>query len=211
MAFEGLIDDLKERWAEIPKWQKWIGYLILLFVVAFVYKMNVIDPINQKIAILSNQVNRKKARVAKLKLVEKRRDILKKEISKLEEEISKLEAKLPTGKEDVSNIIKSVAQDTGTIRIDLIQRGREETKKYYTKIGYSVVMSTRYPNFIKWCEHIVSAKRVLTIGDLSMVALDPVKKKVEERTDDKTVKKEVYLYPYTVQVNMQINAYMLKR
>ncbi|OMH41269.1 type 4a pilus biogenesis protein PilO [Desulfurobacterium indicum] len=215
MAFEGLLDDLKDRWAEIPKWQKWIAYVVVLIIAAYVYKMNVIDPINLKIEQLKRQISQKRVKVTRLLAVEKRRNELKKEIDELEAKIAALEIKLPTGNEEVSDIIKSIAKNTGNTEIGLIKRGKEQNKEYYNQIDYTVVMKTRFPNFIAWCESLVKANRIMTFGDMSMVGLTPEKKKmtIEKLFKGKEQKKEkeYYSYKYTVQVNLNLNAYTLKR
>ncbi|WP_456397655.1 type 4a pilus biogenesis protein PilO [Desulfurobacterium sp.] len=215
MAFEGLFDDLKDRWAEIPKWQKWIAYVVLLILVAYIYKMNVIDPINLRIEQLNRQVAQKRVKVTRLLAIEKRRDELKKEIAELEAKIAALETKLPTGNEEVSGIIKSIAKNTGNMEIGLIKRGKEQSKEYYNQIDYTVVMKTRFPNFITWCENLTKANRIMTFGDMSMVGLAPEKKKmtIEKLVNNKKQKKEkeYYSYRYTVQVNLNLNAYTLKR
>ncbi len=211
MAFEGLIEDLKDRWTEIPKWQKWIGYLFLLIAIIFVYKMQVLDPIEMRIKQLSMQVEQKRTRVAKLKIVEKRRDALNKEIAQLKDAIAKLESELPTGKEAVSNIIKAIAESVKSTKVEMIKRGKEKENEYYKTIDYSVILSSRYPNFISWCENIVKAKRVMTFGTISMVALDPKKKEIEIETDGKKEKRSIFIYPYTLQINLKLNAYTLKR
>ncbi|WP_457567396.1 type 4a pilus biogenesis protein PilO [Desulfurobacterium sp.] len=215
MAFEGFLGDLKDRWSEIPKWQKWIGYIVILIVIAFVYKMNVLDPLKLRVEQLNRQVAQKKVQVTRLLAVEKRRNELKKEISELRTRIASLESKLPTGREEVSGIIKSIAKNTGNTEVGMIRRGKEQSKEYYNQIGYKVVMKTRFPNFISWCKSIAKANRIMTFGDMSMIGLHPEKKKVtvEEVVDGKKVKKEkeYYSYKYTVQVNLNLNAYTLKR
>ncbi|WP_456438438.1 type 4a pilus biogenesis protein PilO [Desulfurobacterium sp.] len=215
MAFEGFLDDFKERWSEIPKWQKWIAYIVILIIILYVYKMNVIDPLNMKIEQLNRQISQKRVQVARLLAVEKRRNELKKEIVNLKSRIAALEAKLPTGREEVSGIIKSIAKNTGNTEIGLIRRGKEQSKEYYNQIDYTVVMKTRFPNFISWCKSLVKANRIMTFGDMSMVGLAPEKKKmtVEKIVNGKRQKKEkeYYSYKYTVQVNLNLNAYTLKR
>ncbi|WP_457569309.1 type 4a pilus biogenesis protein PilO [Desulfurobacterium sp.] len=215
MAFEGLVDDLKDRWAEIPKWQKWIAYVVVLILVAYVYKMNVIDPINLRIEQLNRQISQKRVKVTRLLAVEKRRNELKKEIAELEAKIAALETKLPTGNEEVSDIIKSIAKNTGNTEIGLIKRSKEQSKEYYNQIGYTVVMKTRFPNFIAWCKSLVEANRIMTFGDMAMIGLAPEKKKItiEKIVNGKEQKKEkeYYSYKYTVQVNLKLNAYTLKR
>jgi len=189
----GLYEELKERWEFIPKWQKWFGFVILLFIVYFFIYIQKIKPKEQKLSLLKHQFSELSLRVNRLKTVKKRGKLIKKEIKELNSKIEMLESKLPTGKEEVSKIIKSITGSDSGVRIDYIERKPPIERKYYVEIPYLVKLSFRYPDFISWCEKLSTTDRIINFSDMTLVSY---KEKGEM---------------YTVKAELTIKAYNLKR
>jgi type IV pilus assembly protein PilO len=195
-----LLISLYERWQEIPRWQKWliisaigVFVFILLYYIRIVPIQNTLQAEKRKMESLSLVVNR-------LKTIERRKLDLEKTIKKLERRIEQIEAELPSGKEDVSRIIKSISDADSGVRVVSIERGAPAEKKYYVEIPYSLKLKATYPEFISWCEKLSKAHRILNFGDLSIKAIDVNPEKEDAESGR-----------YTVFVELQIKAFNLKR
>jgi type IV pilus assembly protein PilO len=193
---------LYERWLEIPRWQKWliisaVGAVIfaLLYYVRIVPLQDTLEAEKRKMESLSLVVNR-------LKTIERRKLDLEKTIRKLERRIEQIEAELPSGREDVSRIIKSISDADSGVQVVSILRGAPAEKKYYVEIPYSLKLKATYPEFISWCEKLSKANRILNFGDISLKAIE-----VSLDKEDKTSDSE----RYTTLVELQIKAFNLKR
>jgi len=192
--------DLYERWMEIPRWQKWlviltVGLVIfsLLYYIRIVPLKDTLEAEKKKMESLSLVVNR-------LKAIEKRKLDLERTIRRLEKRIRQLESELPSGKEDVSRIIKSISNAGSGIQILSITRGAPIERKYYVEVPYSLKLKATYPEFISWCERLAKANRILNFGDVSLKAIDAESKEEKEGGGG-----------YTTLIDLQIKAFNLKR
>ena len=190
-----------ERVREIPRWQRWIAIIIIggILYLAFYYIQ--ITPLKENLQKLKRTRNTLLLTVNRLKAVEKRRRILTQEIAKLEKEIRDLESKLPTGTERVDEIIKSISSADSQMKIMSIRRLKPSEKKYYVETPYEVTLEGTYPHFLRWCEKLSKANRILAFGDISIEAV--------QRTGE--VNKKNKYSKDTIQVNMKIKAFNLKR
>jgi len=200
-SFEGI----KERWELIPRWQKWFGFAVLLCLIYFLVYVQQVKPRQQKMQVLKKQVEQLTLKVNRLKAVEKRKGALEKEIKELTLKIEALESKLPTGKEEVSKIIKAITKTGSHVRVDYIERKSPVQKQYYVEIPYLLKLSFRYPDFIAWCERLSSVDRIINFSDMTLVSFKGYgrnkgkkKQKLEERQ-------------FTVRANLIIKAFNLKR
>jgi type IV pilus assembly protein PilO len=191
---------LYERWVEIPRWQKWliisaIGIVIfaLLYYIRIVPLQDTLEAEKRRMESLSLVVNR-------LKTIEKRKIDLEKTIQKLERRIKRLESELPSGKEEVSKIIKSISDADSGVQVVSIVRGAPVEKKYYVEIPYSLQLKATYPEFISWCEKLSRANRILNFGDISLKALSTDSEKEKQENER-----------FTTLIDLQIKAFNLKR
>jgi len=191
---------LYERWVEIPRWQKWliisaIGIVIfaLLYYIRIVPLQDTLEAEKRRMESLSLVVNR-------LKTIEKRKIDLEKTIQKLERRIKRLESELPSGKEEVSKIIKSICDADSGVQVVSIVRGAPVEKKYYVEIPYSLQLKATYPEFISWCEKLSRANRILNFGDISLKALSTDSEKEKQENER-----------FTTLIDLQIKAFNLKR
>ncbi len=191
--------NLYERWLNLSRWQKWtvITVLgILLFAILYYIK---IKPLNETLLKKEREVARLKLLVSKLQIVEERKKALEKEIAKLREEIAQVELKLPTGKEEVSQIIKSITDADSGMEILSIKRMEPRDKKYYREYPYKVELKGNYPDFVKWCEKLSQANRIINFGTIEVRAL-PLSEVERDRN-----------YKDTVKVRLDVKAFTLKR
>jgi len=191
---------LYERWVEIPRWQKWliisaVGLVIfvLLYYIRIVPLQDTLEAEKRRMESLSLVVNR-------LKTIERRKLDLEKTIRRLEGRIKQLEAELPSGKEEVSRIIKSISDADSGVQVVSILRGAPVEKKYYVEIPYTLKLKATYPEFLSWCEKLAKANRILNFGDVSLKAIGSESKKEKESSDR-----------YTTLIDLQIKAFNLKR
>ena len=122
---------------------------------------------------------------------------LEKEINALKKELETIEEKLPTGKEEVSKIIRSISDADSRVTVVSIKRSSPVSKKYYVEIPYNVELKSTYPQFVRWCEKLSKSDRIINFGDLSIRAAKPER---EENTEN-----------HTINVSLQIKAFNLKR
>jgi len=188
-----LYERFQERWELIPRWQKWFGFITFLFILYFLIYIQQIKPKQQKVALLKQQLTQLSLKVNRLRTIERRKVLLEKKLKSLNSKIEALETKLPTGKEEVSKIIKSITDSDSGVRVDYIERKSPVEKKYYVEIPYLLNLSFKYPDFISWCEKLSTTDRIINFSDMTLVSS---KKKGE---------------PYTVKAKLTIKAYNLKR
>ena len=192
------LSSIYEKWLHLPRWQKWILIALIGVLVFFGYYYLKVVPLKEELQSKQRQVERLRLTVSKLKAIERRKKDIEKEIEELNKKIAQIESKLPTGKEEVSQIIKSItsAADSQMV-IALIKKEKQENQKYYVAYPYKVELIGTYPNFIRWCEKLSRADRIINFGDMKITSLSEKKKKE---------------YPgATVDVEMSIKAFTLKR
>ncbi|WP_456436122.1 type 4a pilus biogenesis protein PilO [Thermovibrio ammonificans] len=199
------LSSLYEKWIETPRWQKWILILFLgalLLGLLYYYK---IVPLQQELARKRAQADTLALTVSRLKVFEKRRAAVQKEINQLEKQIAAIEKKLPTGNEEVSQILKSITGADSGMVIRFIKRDKPHSSKYYVAYPYTVQLAGTYPNFVRWCERLSKVDRILNFGDISIVSYKKKpsglpRKGEEERSPG-----------YTVVATLKIKAFTLKR
>ncbi|SMP04601.1 type IV pilus assembly protein PilO [Desulfurobacterium pacificum] len=191
-----------ERIKEIPRWQRWIAIIIIGGILYLLLYSTQITPLKENLQRLEKNRNTLLLSVNRLKAVEKRRNVLKQEIAKLENEIRSLESKLPTGTEKVDEIIKSISSADSQMKIMSIKRSNPTQKKYYVETPYQITMIGTYPHFLRWCEKLSKANRILAFGNISIKA---IQRTGEVGTDKNSSTKD------TIQVDMKIKAFNLKR
>ena len=200
-----LWEDLKERWELIPRWQKWLGFVILLCFAYYLVYIQQISPKRQRMQVLGKQLGQLTLKVNRLKAVEKRKQALEKEIKELTLKIEALESKLPTGKEEVSKIIKAVTKANSHVRIDYIERKSPAQKQYCVEVPYLLKLSFNYPDFIAWCEKLSSVDRIINFSDMVLVS------SMDYGAKTKGKKQKTENEQFTVRATLTIKAFNLKR
>ncbi len=193
-------DAIRDRWETIPKWQKWIAYAVLLLILSGIFFKLSIQPKLVKRDILSQEVASYRTRVAQLRIIEQRKKALEKEIARLKEKTKQIEKVLPTGKEDVGTIIKTISENATGLEVIEIQRGKPIEKKYYEQIPYKITLNARYPEFVKWCERLMKADRILTLGKFN----------IKSRVPPIRLAGQNGMSRYTMEATFTINAYVLR-
>ena len=195
---------LYERWIHTPRWQKWIA-IVLLGVVLFalIYYF--------KIAPLKEELNRKKREIEtltltvnRLRVVERRRVLLSRELEELRKQIQEIESKLPTGKEEVSQILRSITDADSGMSIKLIKREAVKRHRYYVEYPYKVELFGTYTGFIKWCERLSKANRIINFGDIKIKSLNPVSGKRQMTIRESEAPKGA-----TIEADLKIKAFTL--
>ena len=201
---------LYDYWARIPRWQKWIVIAIIgALVFASYYFLRVI-PLKKTLEAERKEVQSMSTIITELKAIERKKADLGKIIRNLEKEIEKTRAKLPSGEEDVSDIIKSISSKSGGVNILSIERGAPVDKQYYIETPYTVEMETTYPDFLRWCEKLSQTSRIFNFGDITLTSATPSgKSSAGKTTAGKKSKKNPKAY--TLHVKLQIKAFSLKR
>lgn len=188
------LTNLYEKLIEIPRWQKWLIITLIAVLLLTLLYFSHIRPIKEQLTLKERKFESLSLTVNKLKVVEKRKSKLEKEISKYKNQLNLIESELPTGKEEVSKIIRSISKaDDGTTVVS-IRRGTPLSKRYYVEVPYSLELKGTYPQFIHWCEKLSKANRILNFGDFSINSISP------QKGED-----------YTIDVNLKITAFNLKR
>jgi len=192
------LSSIYEKWLQLPRWQKWIVIILLGLLVFSAYYYLRVMPLKEELQSKQQEVERLSLTVSRLKAIEKRKKEIEKEIEELTQKIAQIESRLPTGKEEVSQIIKSITSATDSqMVIALIKKEKEENNRYYLAYPYRVKLIGTYPNFIRVCEKLSKADRIINFGDMEITALSEKEKKD---------------YPNaTVAVEMRIKAFTLKR
>ena len=193
---------LYERWILIPRWQKWIIFLLIGLLLSFLIYYFQIAPLKKRLNREKQQIEALTLTVNRLKVVEKRRKILLKELDQLTNRIKQIESKLPTGNEDVSQIIKSITDADSGMVIKLIERRAVRKHRYYIEFPYEVVLIGNYPNFIKWCEKLSKANRIINFGDMK---IESIYSPGSGRTKDQQALPE----NVTIRANLKIKAFTL--
>ncbi len=196
------LKSLYERVKEIPRWQRWIVIIISGGILYLILYSTQIAPLKENLLKLKKDRNALLLSVNRLKAVEKRRNALQQEIAKLEKKIKSLESKLPTGTEKVDEIIKSISSADSQMKIMSIKRSKPAQKRYYVETPYEITMKGSYPHFLKWCEKLSKANRILSFGNISIKS---VQRTGEVKAEKDNSSKD------TIQVNMKIKAFNLKR
>jgi len=195
---------LYERWIHLARWQKWLIIILigaLLFGSLYYFR---ISPLKQELSLKKQQAEQLRLTVSRLKIIEKRRDEMIKKIEELNKKIAEIESKLPTGKEEVSQIIKSITDADSGMVIKLIRKEKKENKKYYVAYPYRVELLGTYPAFIKWCEKLSRANRIINFGDIQVTTTHPIAVKGIRKKEKESSK-------YTIAVDMKVKAFTLKR
>jgi type IV pilus assembly protein PilO len=186
-----------ERWVGIPRWQKWliiISIAIVLFLMLYFLR---ITPLSEQLTVEKKKLESLSLTVNKLKIVKKKRDKLEKEVNNLKKELASIEAKLPTGREEVSKIIRSISRADSGVTVVSIKREPPVSKKYYMEVPYNIELKSAYPQFVRWCERLSRSDRIINFGNLSIRANGS---KSGKDTGN-----------YTISVTLQIKAFNLKR
>ena len=186
-----------ERWIEIPRWQKWLTIISIAIVLFLALYFLRIVPLSEQLLADREKLESLRLTVNRLKVVEKKKNKLEKEINNLKKELESIEEKLPTGKEEVSKIIRSISEANSGVTVVSIKRGSPISRKYYVEVPYNVELKSTYPQFVRWCEKLSESDRIVNFGNLSIRAS---RSKSEKDTKD-----------YTVSVNLQIKVFNLKR
>jgi type IV pilus assembly protein PilO len=186
-----------ERWAEIPRWQKWLIIMSIASVLFLTLYFLRITPLSEQLAVEKKKLESLSLTVSKLKIVRKKRRKLEKEVNNLKKELVSIETKLPAGREDVSKIIRSISRADSGVTVVSIKRGSPVSKKYYVEVPYNIELESTYPQFVHWCEKLSKSDRIINFGNLSIRANRSGSGKG--------------MGNYTISVNLQIKAFNLKR
>ena len=192
---------LYERWIHVPRWQKWILILLLGAVVGiFIYYFKIV-PLKEVLKQKQNQAESLALTINRLKLVEKRKELLLKELEDLRNKIQQIEAKLPSGKEEVSQIVKSITDSDSGMVIKSIRREESVRHRYYIEYPYQIELIGTYPKYIEWCEKLSKADRIINFGSMKLKSISKVGSK--SRRDTKIPKDA------TVDIVLKIKAFTL--
>lgn len=167
---------LYERWLHVPRWQKWILILIFGFLLTALIYYFQIAPLKEELNRKNQEIESLTLTVNRLKIVEKRRQLLVKELENLNKQIEQIESRLPTGREDVSQIIKSITDADSGMVVKLIERQTEKRHRYYIEFPYKVELIGNYPDFIRWCERLSKANRIINFGDMKIESIYSLKR-----------------------------------
>jgi len=196
------LNSLYEKWMETPRWQKWILIIILGFMVfGFLYNYR-IDPLKRKVIEKQRQLDTLALTISRLRIFEKKKLKLQREIENLRKQIAAIEAKLPTGREEVSQILRSITDADSGMVITFIKREKPVSKRYYEAFPYTVQLVGTYPNLVSWCERLSKVDRIINFGDISVV---------EYKSKSRSSKGEEKQPPYTVTATLKLKAFTLKR
>jgi len=209
------INSLYERWNQLPRWQRWLLSILAGLILFFALRYFLINPTLQELEAKRKVKEQLQLTVSRLKIVEKNKEKLDREIAELTQKIEEIENQLPTGKEEVSQIIRTITADTDGIVLESIRRKGERKKEktrgkkgkktvekkvqkpeketYYREYTYEVNLKGTYPTFVKWCEAVSQAERILDFGNLEVKAL--------EKPED----------GYTVEAKVELKAFTLKK
>lgn len=196
---------LYERWLHVPRWQKWIVIVLLGVVLAALLYYFQVAPLKEELSRKQREIESLTLTVNRLRVVEKRKSLLLKELEELRKQIKQIESRLPTGKEEVSQILRSITGADSGMSIKLIKREDVKRHKYYVEYPYRVVLLGTYPSFIRWCEKLSKANRIINFGDMRIEALQPVGEKKRGRSKQKeevprgaSVKAELEIKAFTL-------------
>ena len=188
-----------EKWIQLPRWQKWILILLvgmLLMVLIYYFK---IMPMKQTLEKKRREVRSLALTVNRLKLVEKRKSLLINELKELKNDIKEIEKKLPSGKEEVSQILKAITTSDSGMVIKSIRREKTKSHRYYVEYPYRVELWGTYPAYIRWCEKLSHANRIINFGPMRIEAVQISNKQRKNSIPQDT----------TVKINLEIKAFTL--
>ncbi|RKQ63773.1 type IV pilus assembly protein PilO [Thermovibrio guaymasensis] len=192
---------LYEKWGQLARWQKWLIILLVGILLFFILYYIRILPLKQELNEKKQKAEQLRLTVSRLKIVEKRKKELVRKIKELNREIEEIENKLPTGREEVSQIIKSITDADSGMTIKFIKKEGQRNERYYIAYPYKVELSGTYPAFIKWCERLASANRIINFGDIKITSTHSTNRRGKREENLKA----------TILVNMEIEAFTLKR
>jgi len=204
---------LYDRWLEVPRWQKWVLIAIVGVLVFFAFYSLRVVPLKKTLKAEKEQVKTMSLTINKLKAIERSKVNLEKAIGELEGKIAQVEAKLPSGREDVSKIIRSISGAGSGVKIVSIERGSPADKNYYVEVPYIIKLKATYPEFVRWCERLSEASRIFYFGDITLKSITGVKTSSETSSEGKesSVSQAGEDEGYTVFVELQVKAFNLKR
>jgi len=183
--------EIYEYLLRVPRWQKWLAILVLgtaLYAFLFSYKVH---PLKKELLEKKRRLESLSLTVNRLKVLERRKRVLLKEISRLRKEIKNIEKNLPTGKENVGQIIRSISRSDSGMTIESIVRHAKANTRYYAKYPYEVILKGTYPSFIKWCEKLSRAERILNFGPISI-------RSVNDKSSNSTIEVKLQLEAFTL-------------
>lgn len=195
---------LYERWLHVPRWQKWIVIVLLGIVLAALLYYFQIAPLKEELSRKQRKIESLTLTVNRLRVVEKRKALMLKELEELKKQIKEIESRLPTGREEVSQILRSITDADSGMSIKLIKRENVKKHRYYIEYPYKVVLLGTYPSFIKWCEKLSKANRIINFGDMKIESLQPVGESKRGRTRQEEVPKGA-----SVKAELEIKAFTL--
>lgn len=195
---------LYERWLHVPRWQKWIVIVLLGIVLAALLYYFQIAPLKEELSRKQRKIESLTLTVNRLRVVEKRKALMLKELEELKKQIKEIESRLPTGREEVSQILRSITDADSGMSIKLIKRENVKKHRYYIEYPYKVVLLGTYPSFIKWCEKLSKANRIINFGDMKIESLHPVGESKRGRTKQEEVPKGA-----SVKAELEIKAFTL--
>ncbi len=172
--------ELYEKWIETPRWQKWLA-IMALGVVCFValYYYTVV-PMKEELLMKKKKLDSLVLSVNKLKTIERRKNKVQRAIHRLERKIAEIEKSLPTGREDVAEIVETIEKADSGVVVTKIERKPPKQKKYYVEYPYEVYLLASYPSFIRWCERLIASGRLIAFGGIDIVTLSPATLKSEK-------------------------------
>lgn len=197
------LSELYNRWFAIPRWKKWMAVFLLAAVGSSIFFYYRILPLKKELKRKQKEISTLTLTVKRTELFKKRRSLILKELEKLRQQIKQIESKLPTGKEDVEQIVRSITYADSGMVIESITRESIRKHKYYIEYPYKVVLVGTYPNFIRWCEKLSQANRIINFGDMKIEALQPIKARTRKFLS-KGVPKNA-----TIRVELKIKAFTL--
>jgi type IV pilus assembly protein PilO len=176
---------------KMPRWQKWLIILVLgvvLYTFLLFYK---VQPLKKQYLEKKKRLESLSLTVNRLKILEKRKKLLLREISQLRKDIENIEKKLPTGKENVSQIIRSINKSDSKMTIESIVRRSKVSTKYYVKYPYEVILKGTYPSFVSWCEKLSKSERIINFGSISI-------RSVMDKSSNSTIEVKLRVEAFTL-------------
>ncbi len=190
-----------EKWIQLPRWQKWLLILLLGMVLMLLIYYFKILPMKETLEKKRREARSLALTVNRLKLVEKRKSLLMKELEELRKRIKEIEEKLPSGKEEVSQIIRTITTSDSGMVIKSIQRERTKSHRYYVEYPYRVELLGTYPSYIHWCEKLSRANRIINFGPMRIEAVQTSEKQAS--------KKKAFPSRATIKITLEVKAFTL--
>ena len=188
-----------EKWIQLPRWQKWILILLVgMLLILLIYYFKIL-PMKETLEKKRKEVRSLALTVNRLKLVEKRKSLLMKELKELKNNIKEIEKKLPSGKEEVSQILKTITTSDSGMIIKSIRREKTKKHRYYIEYPYRVELLGTYPAYIHWCEKLSHANRIINFGPMRIKAIQ-----ISDKQGEKSIPPDT-----TVRINLEVKAFTL--